>query len=568
MTSQKKLQNVFSDGYLQLIFYVVLVIYIAWSYIVLSFSNNTLLKQTNISQNTIGLKEYNYPIHFNPFPDHIPVGDENTFPCNTDDLRKCSMSDASSCFGCANLTARCVHFKEDVEFIKFSQDMTSANKTIIPRHVDADEGYCLNFVSLNERCNPFHGKLALVELAPPNSNAYTGRVALICLCNNAYITNITSILGACEDVQICQGKVKNLNVPFDQIQCDCPEGYFTERLINDQNNELPYCSPDNVSFHDYNKDVKTYKSENAYVSKDIFNDDYKNSISSTLLPNPCATCALTGKPVKGRVIEIGGQYSCASEDNTCLPIRLSTKGRILKGLDGPDGMIALKWSAVNLFGYFDSVRTMTTAIRFNVAPGVNEDIAKLMNLSYNKNKNNEFVMNTMSYGLIFPIHFISRIDTFGIVSSICCTRQEETNMCAIVDTDGRNTTSIQNDLTFKTFPYVNVITKPLTDKKNNYSYSFIYTDNNVTNYLSDDSRWILDNFNPLFKIEKDSRGYPSFMANKHLMNPTTETARNIGFLYFDIRINSNTPRGVDVRMVTTSDQELYKKYVSEVVIDF
>jgi hypothetical protein len=297
----------------------------------------------------IALKDFSYNIKFTPFPDTINI--ENPYPCNETDLHECDMNDATTCIGCKTFTASCTHFDKDTKHID-----TDGNTTIIPKNKDENTGYCMTTTTVSERCNPYHGDLVLIKLSPESDLS-----AFTCICKNPGFIGNTKIDGACDTPYICDGKVKDINKPLDEIECDCEKNYTSVQVES-----IPMCQAKIIK--DVSMDDSIDFGTRATVDISVFNENIRNHIQYDKLIDPCRTCPITGAPVDGRMVstyvalegfpqpELG--YQCVSTNmNTSLPIRLNKTGdRLLKGLEGPDAVINIQYGGLMVLPFFSDVK--------------------------------------------------------------------------------------------------------------------------------------------------------------------------------------------------------------------
>lgn len=207
------------------------------------------------------------------------VSIENKYDCNAKSLRVCSMNDPTTLFGCRELTVRCQHFNKDTEFKEHGKTFE------IPKNKSVNEGYALSITNLAEACNPYHGDLVLVT-ANSDSNEYM----LICSCKNPGFIGNTSLLDACEEVFICDGKIDDLNKPLNEINCKCNADEMTVRY----NTGAPVCKP--MLVHEANAIYADWSSYVDWVSdrkinKDVFNKTIQQNLKTSVLLNPCTSSA-------------------------------------------------------------------------------------------------------------------------------------------------------------------------------------------------------------------------------------------------------------------------------------
>ena len=280
------------------------------------------------------LAHHSYPVHFDVEPmDTINL--TNPYPCTELERKSCKLDNALSCIGCQNLIARCVHFEADVQYV----DDSGVVVATIPKNATPNDGYCLAVTRVNESCNPWHGNLVLVKAQPDARES-----ALFCICKNPGLVGNTQIRGACDTPFVCNGKVKDINVSLDEMKCVCEND-----LLSLTADGVPVCVLPLVKDFDFS----THVSSKMTLPIDHFNTQISTAYSGTILRDPCRYCAITGRELAAgaAVATPGGGYQCVGTRNI-LPIRLSATSRVLRGDQGPDGVIAATLSAIQVFGKF------------------------------------------------------------------------------------------------------------------------------------------------------------------------------------------------------------------------
>nr|WOJ45371.1 pif-1 [Apis mellifera nudivirus] len=173
------------------------------------------------------IPEFSVDLHWDEYPRVVDI--ENKFDCNAKSLHKCDINDPTTLFGCRELTARCHHFDRDVTL----RDVDGKD-ILIPKNATETEGYAMAITDIVKACNPYHGDLVLVSVSN-DSEEYM----LICSCKNpGYIGN-DHLLGNCETLFICDGKIDNINQPLEKIECVCRENEHSVRYETG----LPTCKP-------------------------------------------------------------------------------------------------------------------------------------------------------------------------------------------------------------------------------------------------------------------------------------------------------------------------------------
>lgn len=212
-------------------------------------------------------------IKFNEYPTTINL--ENKYDCNAHSLRECKLDDPTTLFGCKELSVQCKHFEKDIEFWENNESYT------IPKNIDKNTGYALSISALSETCNPYHGDLILIT-ADPNSNDYM----LICMCKNPGLVGNEHILGPCENVYICNGKIDNLNQPIDKISCSCENTQVNDRYENG----IPVCRTMNIleandKYTDWSNLINW--GDKSIVAKTVYSPTVKDNVRSSKLLDPC-----------------------------------------------------------------------------------------------------------------------------------------------------------------------------------------------------------------------------------------------------------------------------------------
>lgn len=369
-----------------LIFVVVVLVVVIFLKITLVTFTRQMKKelQANVEENN--LLDFAYDIHFNPPPDQIII--DNPYECTPLDLKPCTLDNGLSCAGCKSLLATCVHFPKDTKFIDYN-----GVESIIKANATENDGYCLTQVNSNQRCNPYHGDLVLIQTDPDSKESL-----LYCDCKNpGYIGN-TELLGGCDTVFICNGKIDNLQQPLENIKCLCEND-----MISVTKNDVPTCvAPTVAEFTKYND--PSFFNNVETVPKDRFIDDVKNRFPGQHLRNPCKYCLLTGNYVEnGEMVptdDDGWQCVLRYSTKRGMPIRRHDTRRILRGSRGPDAVIDIKLYKLLIHGYLNETtfEQMTAMIRTSD----NSDILKYLNVPIDKTY---AFINLQKHELVFPESF-------------------------------------------------------------------------------------------------------------------------------------------------------------------
>lgn len=350
------------------------------------FSNQFNKDVSYNEANDNNLFQFAYDIYFKPPPDTIVI--ENPFNCTPVDLKPCTLNDGLSCVGCKSLIATCIHFNEDTKYIDYN-----GIETIIPANLTENDGYCLTQMNTNQRCNPFHGDLVLVQANPDALESM-----LYCNCKNpGYIGNI-DILGACEEPFICNGKIDDINQPIEKIQCLCEND-----TIPVTNNNVPSCIiPSVKEFTQFNN--ATYFDGIYTVPKDRFTDDIAKNFPGDKLRNPCKYCLLTGVYLENGEMKPAddGGYQCVTfvAGERGLPIRRDPNRRILKGDKGPDAIVDVKVHSLLVHGYLNETEFEQMTALLHVSD--NRSILQFINVPVDKDY---AYINLKDHQLVFPESF-------------------------------------------------------------------------------------------------------------------------------------------------------------------
>ena len=376
---------------------IVLIATYIFSVTIKKFKESFVTELERNLENIEQLKEFNYDIHFDPFPNTIDI--TNPYACTPLDRHLCQMDDQTSCFGCQNLISRCTHFAQATKYVDLQ-----GNEYEIPANSNPNEGYCLLTERVSESCNSFHGDLVLVQTSVDSTES-----AFICNCKNPGYIGKTSITGNCTDVFICNGNIKTLDVPFDQIECSCGIGE-TSKMEND----IPVCITDTVLNHDYNNSVIFSSLDSLEAS--YFNSTFSGNTNTPYFRNPCMYCLITGEPVDGRIIESDDGYQCQSTSYDAIPVRSNSLGRILRGVRGPDAMIKMTVTAFRIYGYFSNTNFSNGGI---IVDGRNGDNARLFP-QFGLDPTRKYEISTWQHDISlmgsFSPSIITRINTIGICS--------------------------------------------------------------------------------------------------------------------------------------------------------
>lgn len=222
------------------------------------------------------MKEFNTDITFDEYPTNINI--ENKYSCNVDTLKVCDLNNPIEVLsGCREMRVECKHFPVDTEYHENGEViMIEKNKT-------ENEGYALPIVAKAYGiCNPYHSDLVLVA-----ANAEADSYMLICQCKNpGYIGN-DEILGTCSTPRICNGKVKDVMKPLEEIECQCSELEKNKRYSDG----VPVCvgmtiQEANQTFNDWT-DKLSWSQNTRTIDISVFNSTIVENMKIKKLLNPC-----------------------------------------------------------------------------------------------------------------------------------------------------------------------------------------------------------------------------------------------------------------------------------------
>lgn len=250
---------------------------------------------------TTDIPKFSANVHFDPYPSVVNI--ENQYDCNAQSLRKCDINDNTTLFGCKELTARCRHFDKDLKYY------TEGKELIIPKNSSPTEGYALAITTLAEACNPYHGDLVLVA-----ANKESTEYMLICSCKNPGFIGNEHLLGNCTDVFVCDGKIDNIDQPFEKINCVCEDGKISKRKTE---TDAPTCQI--LTVNEANKKYKNWShlvdlSNRFEIPKSSFNPTIRDNLNIDSMVDPCSYSLLDySQPIPtGRYSNISSQ--CVFDD--------------------------------------------------------------------------------------------------------------------------------------------------------------------------------------------------------------------------------------------------------------
>lgn len=307
------------------------------------------IKSSKVFTTDESLIKFSSDVVYDSVYQDVVLTNPDVYKCIPEYPRLCDVNDASTCFGCQNLIARCIHFDEDVTFKK-----SDTSIGILKKNSSTNEGYCLSLDKITTVCNQYHGKLGLVSSV--DQTLQKDVYSLLCLCTNpGYIGN-NHITDACNTPFVCNGKVKNINIELNKIECECEESFYSKTL-----NNTPSCQE--YQLLNTPKDVKL--SHTIAIDKNLLNSNISGNYQFDSITSPCAYCPVTGVYTGGKIVENGDNVQCVNSDPSFgVPIRRNKSWRLLKGTEGPDAILAIRNFKVAVYGYVEDSIYPTLGIIF------------------------------------------------------------------------------------------------------------------------------------------------------------------------------------------------------------
>lgn len=287
---------------------------------------------------------FSVDVEFEPYPKTINIA--NNKDCSATNLQICDVHDPTTVFGCMQLTARCVHFDNDVNYL------VEGKKIIIPKNKNINEGYALSIGVISDHCNLYHGDMSLIARSV-NSTDYM----LVCVCKNpGYLGNV-DLLGPCTTVNICNGSIVDINVPLNQIECKCEKWQTNFRYENG----LPVCR--SMTIDEANKSFDSWSSyvpwpHDRTLATTFFNPTVRDNLNTDKLLNPCRNSILDSSEIPHSLFSIDLQ-TCKFRDYG-IPLQLDLLASPKPLPDGKRQLISIggainstKW---NHFRYSDNIQ--------------------------------------------------------------------------------------------------------------------------------------------------------------------------------------------------------------------
>ncbi|XP_057335750.1 uncharacterized protein LOC130674442 [Microplitis mediator] len=294
--------------------------------------------------------EYNFKTNIqieSPAGDNVHINIVN--PCDLADKDKrktCNISDPTSCKSCPYTT--CTHFETDA----------TIDGITIPKNLEEDHGYCISSKDMSEGCNKYHGDWVMIKAsASIKDNTNANDYIRFCLCKKPGFIGNRSLFGNCSTPFICDGEVKDINVEYESIECQCFDEYRSITVGDDGR----ICIAPTVSKRwNWSNVPKPLEFKDSFINvRNYFNTNIKGDVNNLdELIDPCSICPITGQLTYGRSITIENvrpekttvicrpsNYNPTQEGNYGIPVRRHFTGgkRMLKGTWGPDAMLAIQW---------------------------------------------------------------------------------------------------------------------------------------------------------------------------------------------------------------------------------
>ncbi|XP_057336377.1 uncharacterized protein LOC130674947 [Microplitis mediator] len=294
--------------------------------------------------------EYNFKTNIqieSPAGDNVHINIVD--PCNPADKDKrktCNISDPTSCNSCPYTT--CTHFETDA----------TIDGITIPKNRDEDLGYCISSKDMSEGCNKYHGDWVMIKAsASIKDNTNANDYIRFCLCKKPGFIGNRSLFGNCSTPFICDGKVKDINVEYESIECKCLDEYIPAPVGDDGR----ICKAPTVSQRwNWSNVPKPLEFRDSFIKvRDYYNHAVKSELNQLEeLIDPCSICPITGNQTYGKSVTIENEHpekttvicrpsnnNPTQEGNYGIPLRRKFDGekRMLKGTWGPDAMLAIQW---------------------------------------------------------------------------------------------------------------------------------------------------------------------------------------------------------------------------------
>lgn len=350
-----------------IIFIAIYIFLLAFSFILYSAIQSFNKYKIGIADVSLG--EYSYDIKMYPFPSTIDLN--NQYSCTPSEPKICSTDDTTTCFGCKNLIAKCVHLDQDTQFTDIE-----GNTGMLTKNTSETEGYCLSLSKLFDSCDPQYGDYVIVT-----QNATSNDYYLTCSCKYPGIVGTTSYTSNCNEIYVCNGDM-NLS----EFKCNC-----SESQKNDTINGIPVCQ--NLTVGDYEYPDNTLD-DSVKLKKDAIDKDIAGNTNSKYMVNSCKICPLTKNYVDGYLLSDsdGERYFCAVKASnnvfTGLPYRINENSRYLIGSNLADCVLDLSVTAFYDFGFIQySNETVKNPTCFAEIPSNSRNnviLAKILNKSENE----------------------------------------------------------------------------------------------------------------------------------------------------------------------------------------
>lgn len=498
---------------------------------------NTRFTQ-HIEKNSIDeLEKFSYDIYFNPPPSAIVITNPDT--CNVETLKLCDTLDSFSCSGCQDLTSTCLHL--DVE-TKYTD--AAGVETLIPPNATPTEGYCLVRSNPKQLCNPFHGDIVFVQ-----EEVGSDKIMVICECKNPGYIGKTTITGACDQVFICDGKVKDINVPFESIECVCDE-----KTTPATYNNTPVCLEKAVKDYEFSAEDFTIRNKDS-VEITVYSKEIQSNYKGTHAINPCTYCLLTGAPMSNATLvsytDANGDlaYQCAllNESKPGLPVRRSQLSRVLLGSEGADAVINIDINNLLIYGYISSPKFEDVIVGVNMDK--NKAILERMNIF--DELYDYITFNTINHQLVFPGSFGYGEFTEAI-STIYCSAVPAPGPVGDFTFDCRWDRSVPENRKPPKDPYTKTWADSLKIRLNDPCPVPPHT------FLASYKKWKLyESYNPIFRADDK---YLVNNLRKLEISPLLRKDAEIRYVFLGIQYPENVAQGF-----LANDTNYYNAYRSNLI---
>ncbi|UDM55382.1 Pif-1 [Phenacoccus solenopsis nudivirus] len=256
------------------------------------------------------LKRFKTDIEFNDYPENFKI--TNKYDCNVRSLRPCKMDDVRTLYGCRELNVKCHHFSTDTKHYKPDGETV---EYVIPANETPNDGYALAITSITENCNFYHGDLVIVSQSVDSKD-----YLMVCRCKKEGFIGNDHLLGNCTSIRICNGKVKDINVPFEKIECVCAS-YEKSKV----HGIAPACATltileANKQYEDWSN-IMPYPSDVKLMNIKYFNASIRDNVNVNFLRSTCSYSLLDPSQKLENVVFDVGRNTCRFMSGMHIPVR-------------------------------------------------------------------------------------------------------------------------------------------------------------------------------------------------------------------------------------------------------